>query len=254
MRPKRVLAPTAFLALIFLPTCASRINKEPIAREDATRALRVMMEGDRLLKAEKDHLALLRYVEASTLNPYSEIIFNKLAVAYARLLRFDQAKKAVDRAVRLNPDYASAQNTRGIIFLALQNRKKAIGSFKRAIHLNPAKPSFYVNLGTAYLHRGNYEEARQAFLKARELDPEVFGKEGKIRVSTGPATDSPEQYYQMAKLFAELGDKESSLNYLSKAFSCGFQDQSRLMSESAFEKFKQDTDFIRLIQSWGLQS
>ena len=38
-----------------------------------------MFEGDVLIKDGKDHLALLKYLESSTLNPYSQYCFSKLA-------------------------------------------------------------------------------------------------------------------------------------------------------------------------------
>jgi hypothetical protein len=58
----------------------------------------------------------------------------------------------------------------------------------------------------------------------------------------------------MAIFFAEAGDKASCLQYLTKAFAAGFTDGKRLATEEAFEKFRQDEDFIHLLDSYGLRT
>ena len=70
----------------------SRITKLPVPQERLLKAYRLMAEADRMLAEGKNHLAVLKYIEATTLNPYQETIFNKLAVAYCRIGRYPQAK------------------------------------------------------------------------------------------------------------------------------------------------------------------
>ncbi len=216
-------------------------------------ARRAMAEGDELLREGKDHLALLRYVEASTLDPFNEVIFNKVAVGYSRLLRFDLAKKAIDRAVRLNPEYAYGHNTRGIIFLATQDVGHAIDSFQKAIQHIPGKAAFHVNLGNAYLQKGHFEKGRAELLRALALDPRVFEYKGVIQVASLRTEPTPEHSFQMAKLYAELGDRETALHYLRKAFVAGFRDAVRLRKEPAFRKFREDPEFVDLFNAYGLQ-
>ncbi len=241
------------LATSCLAGCASRIKKLPVPPEQRIQARQAMIEGDQLMREGKDHLALLRYVEASTLDPFNEVVFNKVAVGYSRLLRFDLAKKAIDRAVRLNPDYAYGHNTRGIIFLATQDLGQAIESFQRAIQHIPGKAAFHVNLGNAYLQKGRFEKGRQELLTAVALDPRVFEYKGVIQVASLRAEPTPEHSYQMAKLFAELGDRETALHYLRKAFVAGFRDAARLRKEPAFKRLLQDPEFVDLTNGYGLQ-
>ena len=204
-----------------------------------------------LLREEKDHLALKTYVEASTLNPYDEVIFNKLAIAYSRILMFQEAEAAVERAIRLNPKYAYAYNTRGIAALAQSRLKKAVQSFRKAIDINP-QPLFYFNLGTTYLQMDRFKEGRAAFQKALALDPDVFAMEDSIQVETRGSQNSSERYFRLAVIFAEFGAKEACLDYLAKAFNNGFRSSSRLKSEPAFDQFRSDEDFRRLIQLYGM--
>ncbi len=248
MRLKVIIGAGLLLATM---SCAARIRRVPIAAEDRIQAHRLAIEGSQLLLEGKDHLALLRFVEASTFNPYDAVIFNKLAITYCRLLRFREADRAIQRSMRLDPEYANAYNTRGILYLAAQKEGKAVRSFRKAIALEPGKAIFHLNLGTAYLNRGQYREGRDAYHRAVEIDAEVFKMEGAIQISASSASE-PEKFYQLSLLFAELGDRANSLFYLSKALAEGFRDARRLASEPALAGFRQERDFLNLVQSYGL--
>ena len=231
-----------------------RIFKLPVPREDVLHSYRLMAEGDEMAGAGRSHFALLKYLEASRLNPYNEIIFNKLAIAYSRLQQFLQAEKAVERALRLEPGYASAHNTIGIVYLANRSNKRAIRSFQEAIRLKSEEANFYVNLGQAYLREEKYQEGLRTYQKALELDPDILDNADVIELtpqSTEVVTE--ERLYQMARVFAELGNKESCLEYLGKALSAGFSDGLRLMSDTAFEKFFEDEEFVDLIALYGVE-
>ena len=243
------------LTLAALSACGGleRIPKLTVPREDLLASYRLMAEGDQMFLEGSEHFALLKYLEASRLNPYHEVIFNKLAMAYSRLRQFRQAEQAVRRAIRLEPEYPFAHNTRGIIFLATLLNRKAIQSFKEAIRLRPEEGSFYLNLGHAYIRDDEYEEGMRTYQMALEVDPEIFQRTDIIELSYEfDDAANPEKFYQLARIFAELGDKDTCLGYLGKALSAGFSDSERLMSDEAFENFRQDDEFIKLIDFYGL--
>jgi len=201
----------------------------------------------------KDHLALLKYLEAADLNPYHEVIFNKLSITYSKLAQYPQARKAVERSLGLNSKYAFAHNTLGIVELAEQDSKGAVRAFRRAIDLTGNIPSFYVNLGHAYMQLHKFTEARDAYREALQIDPKVFTNTSTMELSFPSDTKpDPERHYQMAVFFAETGDKLACMSYLSKALAAGFTDGKRISGEEAFEKFRTDNDFMQLLQSYGL--
>lgn len=244
---------TVLVALMLLvPGCASRIHRQPVPEEDRIRSIRLMLNGDQLIKEGKDHLALASYIEASTLDPYNETIFNKLAIAYSRILMFEQAQAAVLRATRLNPDYPFAYNTQGIVFLASDQPRRALASFKKAIRLRKI-PLFYINLGNAYIRLDEFDSARESFVQALRLDPNAFNLEDSIQVETKGKEQDPERFYRLATLFGEMGARESTLEYLGKALSNGFRDAERLGNEPAFNFLRNDESFLRLLGAWGMQ-
>ena len=231
-----------------------RIEKLPVPRENVLQAYRLMAEGDQLALAGQAHFSLLKYLEASRLNPYHEVIFNKLAIAYSRLSQFRQAGEAIDRSIRLEPRYAFAHNTRGIIHLANAFNQSAISSFKEAIQIRPEEANFYVNLGHAYLRSNKYEEGLQTYQMALQLDPEILSKSDVIELSYQDRQEaSSERFYQMARIFAELGDKAVCLDYLGKALSAGFSDGPRLIGDAAFAPLLEDAEFIDLITLYGIE-
>ncbi len=233
---------------------ASRIKKLPVPQEKVIAAYRLMGEADEMMKEGKDHLAVLKYVEATTLNPYHEAIFNKLAIAYCRTGRYWQGRKAAERSIRLQPEYASGYNTLGIVALSNRKYKQAAGYFEQAIDLDP-KPSYYVNLGYGQMMRGRYEESRRAYLQAASLDPEIFKTASVSRLTyPDPMGMDSETNYNLARLFAEMGDLPQCLKYLEKALAAGFEDQERLAADGVFDGFRQSQDFIELLNLYGLKA
>jgi tetratricopeptide (TPR) repeat protein len=227
------------------------IDKQPVPHESYSHAIRLMAEGDRLLQDEKVHLAMLKYLEASQENPYDEKAFNKLAGVYSRLQMYYQARKAVNRAIGLNKDYAFAYNTQGILNLTDKDLKGAASSFRKAIELKPDVASFYVNLGFAEGQRGNPERALRAYRRASELEPDIFerGQSRKLDI-TGFA--NPLRYYELGLVFAELDKFELCLWHLEEAISLGFDDYKRLRSEPALQRFRDLAEYQEFLDMYGV--
>jgi len=196
-------------------------------------------------------MAMLKYLEASQLNPYEEKVYNKLAVAYARLRMYYQARRAVNRAIGLNKDYAYAYNTEGILNLADKDLKAASGSFRKAITLRPDIASFHVNLGFAELERGNRKAAMEAYERANALDPELFQKDDFVELGLRGPVD-PGHYYEFGLVFAELGKLDFCLWYLKKAIATGFDDYEKLLSEPVLQKFKDREEYQTFLQQYGV--
>ena len=256
---------SAFLLLLAAFGCAPKqIPKQQVAGADRVKAVVLAGEGDLLLREGKDHLALIKYVEASVRNPFDEHIFNKLAIAYSRLQQYDEASKAVDRSIGLNPEYAYAHNTRGIVQLAKLDNKGAVRSFRKAIELLPLEePSdvkrtweanFYLNLGYAYIQRDKFSRGIEAYRKALELDPAILDSKSVIRLEySSPATADPAVQFKFSRLFAQLGDKKQALYYLDRALAAGLKGTKKLIKDEAFDALRSDLDFIQLLESYGVQ-
>lgn len=241
--------------LIVSSACGpKRIKKRPVPRAQQIQAIRLMAEGDALLQEDKDHLAMLKYLEASQRDPYFEVVFNKLAVSYSRLQRYFEARRAVDRAIGLNPEYPYAFNTKGIVELAERDSKAASRAFSEAIKLAPDIANFYINLGYSYIQRGKYEEALSAYRKALELNPEIFSAGSFIELSfSGESVLDPRKYFELAKVFAQLGNVENCIKYLEKAISAGLGDLREIKQEPLFKRLEQEPAYKDFLRVYGIE-
>lgn len=254
---RRPSGPVFILILICFLGCGGpkRIKKQPVPEENVILCYRLMAEGDQLLKEGKDHLAFLKYLEASQLHPYHEGVFNKLAIAYTRLQMFDQAERAVFRSIGLNPEYSFAYNTHGIIELAQLDPKDAVKSFQKAIRLEPRVANFYINLGYALIQIGRFEDSKGAYQKALEVDPDVLEEKNFVELNFSNAENTdPEKLYQTARMFAQLGSLEFCISYLRRALNAGFIDFERIQEEEAFDPFRDEEVFQLLLQYAGIST
>ncbi|GAB4249198.1 MAG: hypothetical protein Kow00109_25250 [Acidobacteriota bacterium] len=247
-------AVAALVVAIGVVACGPRvIRKEPIPRERQLQALRIMAEGDELLRQGKDHLAMLKYLEASQLDPYQEIIFNKLATAYIRLGMDFQAAEAAERAVRLNPRYAYGYNTLGIVRLTRRDIKGAAKAFQKAIEYQNDVAGFYINYGFTLVQLGKAKEAIAAYRQGFRLNPKILQTASRVKLPLSPEEDfSAEKYLELARIFAELGNLEYVLRYLDRAFIAGLTEPERILRDPAFEKLLKEEEFRRFLISRGV--
>ena len=104
--------------------------------------------------------------------------------------KYNEAIKAYDEAIRLDPKHAAAWNNKGI---ALNNQGKyneAIEAYDEAIRLDPNYAAAWNNKGIALNNQGKYDEAIKAYDEAIRLDPNYAaawnnkGMLSRIRAST----------------------------------------------------------------------
>ena len=72
------------------------------------------------------------------------------------------ARRYLEQAVRLRPNYPEAWNNLGMISAQEGHAEEAIADFKQSLLLEPTYSVALLNLGNLYRSRGNYEEAEDA--------------------------------------------------------------------------------------------
>jgi serine/threonine protein kinase len=85
---------------------------------------------------------------------------------------FKGAKQAFDRAIALNPGYATAHHWYGRYYWWTGEIDKAIAEMKLAQELDPLSPSINRNLGLSYYYAHQFDKAFAHLNRSLEIDPE----------------------------------------------------------------------------------
>ncbi len=110
-------------------------------------------------------------VEKGPAEPYVHYVAAVVTMWQRDLVR---ALAEADRALALNPNYALAYGTRGMIETYLGHPLQAIPMIQRAILLDPVFSQQYVHfLGTAHLVAGQFDAAAVAFRERIRLAPKT---------------------------------------------------------------------------------
>jgi adenylate cyclase len=88
--------------------------------------------------------------------------------------RYDEAERAIDRALTLSPNLLMVQFCAGMVRSFVGKGDAALGHFERAMRISPLDPgigAFIVGAGLAHIISGRYEEALAAAHRAVQENP-----------------------------------------------------------------------------------
>lgn len=106
-----------------------------------------------------------------------------LAEAHASLaaikLNYDQdlqrAEQEIERAIELNPNYATAHHWHAATLLGLGRIEEALAAIQRALELDPLSAIIRVTAGETFQLAGRLNEAEEHLQKALEINPNLIG-------------------------------------------------------------------------------
>ena len=122
----------------------------PAAAPAPAKPVSVMMRGD-IAMARKFYREAIDYFRS--IRPEQALVWNKIGIAYHHLGEMDQAKKAYERAIKLDKRYAEAINNLGTVHYARHSFRRAVSQYNKALKLAPRSAGMWSNLGTAWFAR-----------------------------------------------------------------------------------------------------
>jgi tetratricopeptide (TPR) repeat protein len=180
----------------------------------------------------------------------SAILWDKIGIAWHQLGDLNSARRAYERAAKIDKAYADPINNLGTIYYAEKRYRTAISRYQKAIALSPESAAFWSNLGTAYFARGKFEEMSQAYAKALELDKDVFERHSSgagTRMQDKSVADRARFHYEMARTYAKAGKNDEALQYLRRALEEGFKDRDKLQQAPEFADLRETPEFKELL-------
>jgi tetratricopeptide (TPR) repeat protein len=248
-----IARPVIVLTFVFLAGCAPQVVRVPVPPENIIRANELAREADLAFARRDFYAALIKYLEASRMNPNSQFICNKLGIAYSQLKYYAEAGSAFERSIALDRKFAYAYNNLGTVYFAMNEKNKAEKYFKKAIDLRANTASFHVNLGTLYFEKGKFEKGMAELRKGLMLDPGILAKSDGVNLTAASSRgQSTERNYFMARVYASMGDVDRTVDNLQQALNNGFTDIEAIRREPDFDKVRQDSRFIAFMRQAAL--
>ena len=97
--------------------------------------------------------------------------WNNKGIALENLGQYEEAIKAYDKALLVEPEFSFVWNNKGRILHELGQYEEAIKAFDKALLIDPEYSNAWNNKGIALGVLGRYEEAIKAFDKTLLIDP-----------------------------------------------------------------------------------
>jgi tetratricopeptide (TPR) repeat protein len=193
--------------------------------------------------------AIASFSKALSLNPKSARALNLRGIAYFHQKNYRMAEEQFRQALALDASYAEATNNLGSVYFASRQLEKARDMFEKTLALSPDSISAHYSLGTLLLLLGEAEEGTRHLARGVELDPTYLDTHRPFVVDVpSPEADMAEIYFTYAKIYAQKGLVEKTLEYLTKAQRAGFRDWKRIRTEKEFEAVREDPriqEFLR---------
>jgi len=189
-------------------------------------------------------------IEAFAEGPKNDaVLVNKTGIAYHQMQQLERARKCYERALKLKPTYAEAQNNIGTVYYAQKSYRRAIAAYRKALKLTPNSASIHMNLGTAYFSRQMEKESIAEYRTALQLDPDVFEHHGTygVLLEERSVEEKAKYHYALAKLYAASSRQDLALQYLRKALEEGFRDRKKMAQEPEFQAMRELPEFQALL-------
>ncbi len=258
LRSRILLLNCSVIALLAFAICTPALTAQlasnpqialpPPIPDDSASAQQLEIQGDEL-RAQKRFLDSIDYYNAALKKQPSALLWNKEGMSYLLLQHPQQAAKCFDHAIKIDRRAPEGYNNRGYIEQMEKKYDKAIKYYTKALRLRPTDAVFQYNMGSSYFGKHDYVRAAQAYKAAFTLDPDIFNRVSRTGImaqATSPE-DRAAFSFMVAKMYAQAGNFDQSLEYLRKAMEDGYKYINKVYTDSEFANLRTDKRFEELM-------
>jgi tetratricopeptide (TPR) repeat protein len=207
-------------------------------------------KADILMARGEYAAAIVAYQDA---NLKSANVWNSIGMAYHHMFALEQARKAYQTALAINPRFAAASNNLAAVYYGQHDYRDAEHFYKKALKHSSESAVIFCNLGTAYFAEAKYKQGMKAYRKAFEMDDKVFAPNQSAMIEAGSSREQRiAMNYFVAATYARVGKQEQALTYLRKAMDEGFKDRKRLDEDKDFATLRTTPEFQHLLDQENL--
>jgi tetratricopeptide (TPR) repeat protein len=189
VRPCRIVTLHAIvgLLLLFLALAASGFPQEiPPSTGASTRDAAAALAAGDLKRADNELQAVLRTT------PTDVHALNLLGIVRAQQKRETEAESLFKQAIEIQPDFAGAHASLGLLYVQMGKDDLAISPLQEAIRLDPARKdaqSALINIWRSQAHaavqHGNSEKALALLISARKLNASDTDLQANVQYDLG---------------------------------------------------------------------
>src|SRR6266480_276235 len=195
------------------------------------------------------------FKQAIELDPNYSFAHLAYAVFLVTVGKPEQGFAEMRRAYELDPTSELTNMVSVHVFYLARQYDPAIKQAKIAIELNPGSWGAYYWLGASYERKGMYEQASAAYVKSKALDG--LGPEELDAFRSAYRKSGIRGYWQqelatvkpnrsecwMAVIYAHMGDKDRTLEYLNRGFQHHCTDLRMLNADAIYDSLREDPRF-----------
>jgi TolB-like protein/tetratricopeptide (TPR) repeat protein len=189
-------------------------------------------------------------------------VMTRFAIYAALTGRFEEADRAMARALELDPLNPLIHRTAGAVHYAARNYDKAIPELQQALTLNPKMWATHAALGDCALQRGRLEEARAAYqaepqdlvklpglaIVERRLGHQAEAEAAMAALTTGLDVGT---LYQQAQVLSAWNDPKGALEKLRQARVVGDSGLVYARTDPMLDPLRTNSEFMHLLSGMG---
>jgi Flp pilus assembly protein TadD len=188
----------------------------------------------------------------------------------AALMRDGKAAEAIEHfraAVELSPGYATAQGNLAYAYEQAGQTDEAMAAYQKVLDLDPANTTVRNNLATLYSKAGRHDDAIREYetLVARDPGNDVARRNlenarrnkgilaerderaGRALAAAQARPNDPRAAYEVARVYAQQGDNDRALTWLSKALDLGYDQHDYVKVDPALGELRKDPRFATVV-------
>ncbi|MGB0064774.1 MAG: tetratricopeptide repeat protein [Terracidiphilus sp.] len=229
---------------------AAELTPDVRGVEATSQAARTAEEAGDQARMNREYVkAAVSYERALRFDPKNSQLWNKLGIVDLKLDDRRGAHKSFATAIKFDPRNALALNNLGALELLDHRYKIATHYLKQALALDESNASAHLNLAEAWMGQTQVDRAMTEYSRALELDPDILdsSNDGVLAQVRTPEQEARIDFL-IARAYAERGNLDGALDYLSRAKTRHYPNLSEVYSEKEFASLWTDPRLQQLVK------
>jgi len=207
------------------------------------------------------------FQRALDLNPNSAPVLWAYSSYLERMGRIPEAISEADLALQLDPVSSRSFMTSAFSYYFARQYDQALMQMQRASELSHEPPELIFPLAVIYVEKGLYDEANHQFQQLGDA-PHALGHMGNSYARMGKKAEAQQMIaklerhvqesgvgrYEIALIYAGLGDKDQAFSWLDKAYEVRDKGLTYLKIDPCIDPLRSDPRFAALVKRVGLPS